>query len=146
MRMADFRRASFVANLCLLAAMLPTTIAFAQGPDTQSIAMDPDTAHTIEKVASNSYLTSKEWALSIAVLLFGALVVTAEYLVIRSQRPGPAAVLKIFGITLIIIGTLFALTAGFSSEQIAPAMGLFGTVAGYLLGRAASAAAKGAKE
>lgn len=43
--------------------------------------------------------------------------------------------LRTFGVTLIIIGTLFFITAGFDSEQIAPALGLFGTIAGYLLGR-----------
>ena len=40
-----------------------------------------------------------------------------------------------FGVTLILVGTLFAITAGFSAEDIGPALGLFGTVAGYLLGR-----------
>jgi hypothetical protein len=38
-------------------------------------------------------------------------------------------------VTLIIIGTLFFITAGFDSTQIAPALGLFGTIAGYLLGK-----------
>ena len=38
-------------------------------------------------------------------------------------------------VTLIVVSSLFIITAGYSSEQIAPAMGLFGTIAGYLLGR-----------
>lgn len=43
--------------------------------------------------------------------------------------------LRTFGVVLIIMGTLFFVAAGFSAEQIAPAIGLFGTIAGYLLGR-----------
>ena len=38
-------------------------------------------------------------------------------------------------ITLIITATLFLITAGYDNNQIAPAIGLFGTVAGYLLGK-----------
>jgi len=36
---------------------------------------------------------------------------------------------------LVIISTFFVITAGFGNEQIAPAIGLFGTDVGYLLGR-----------
>jgi hypothetical protein len=43
--------------------------------------------------------------------------------------------MRAFAITLIIIGTMVLICAGYSNDQIAPAMGLFGTVAGYLLGR-----------
>ncbi len=43
--------------------------------------------------------------------------------------------LRSFGVVLIIMGTLFVIAAGYSSVQIAPALGLFGTIAGYLLGR-----------
>ena len=46
----------------------------------------------------------------------------------------PEDILRIVVTTLVICGTLFFVAAGFSSEQIAPAIGLFGTVVGYLLG------------
>jgi hypothetical protein len=48
----------------------------------------------------------------------------------------PDDVLRLIITTIIIGGTLFFLAAGFSSQQIAPAVGLFGTVVGYLLGSA----------
>ncbi len=44
-------------------------------------------------------------------------------------------IVKFVTITLIIISTLFLITAGYSNNQIAPAVGLLGTIAGYLLGR-----------
>jgi hypothetical protein len=51
----------------------------------------------------------------------------------------------VYAVTLIIVGTLFAITAGFDSNQIAPAMGLFGTIAGYLLGKRATLSEKSEK-
>jgi len=60
-----------------------------------------------------------------------------EYFLLRKLTAGLKAedILRVFGVTLINLGTLFLVTAGYNSNQIAPAMGLFGTVAGYLLGR-----------
>jgi Kef-type K+ transport system membrane component KefB len=84
-------------------------------------------------------LTSFEFYLSLEVLVFGIIVVVLEYLAIRRRSTQVEDILRIYAVTLIIIGTLFGITAGFGSEQIAPAMGLFGTIAGYLLGRRTSA-------
>lgn len=81
-------------------------------------------------------MNSLEFSLSASVLVFGALLFIAELVVIRSAKYSPDQSTKLLAVTLIIVATLFIITAGFSSEQIAPAMGLFGTVAGYLLGRA----------
>lgn len=80
-------------------------------------------------------LSSFEFWLSLEVLVFGAIVVGVEYVLLRSKRVRPEDTLRVYGVTLIIIGTLFAITAGFDGNQIAPALGLFGTIAGYLLGR-----------
>jgi membrane associated rhomboid family serine protease len=84
-------------------------------------------------------LTSFEFYLSLEVLVFGIIVVVLEYLAIRRRSSHVEDILRIYAVTLIIIGTLFGITAGFGSEQIAPAMGLFGTIAGYLLGKRTSA-------
>jgi hypothetical protein len=40
---------------------------------------------------------------------------------------------------LIISSSIFLIVAGYTSQQIAPAMGLLGTLAGYLLGKESSA-------
>jgi hypothetical protein len=50
-------------------------------------------------------------------------------------RLKPEDTLRSFALTLVIIGTVFFIVAGFDSQQIAPAIGLFGTIAGYMLGR-----------
>src|SRR4051812_40403855 len=54
---------------------------------------------------------------------------------LRAKRANPDDVLRTFAVTLVIIGSLFAMTAGFSSAQIAPIVGLFGTIIGYITGR-----------
>jgi hypothetical protein len=82
-----------------------------------------------------NWMSSYEFALSSIVLIFGALLFAAELAIIKFTRYSPDQSTKLVAVTLIIVATLFIITAGFSSEQIAPAMGLFGTVAGYLLGR-----------
>jgi hypothetical protein len=65
-------------------------------------------------------------------------VVLCEYILLRRQPFTGDDVLKVFGVTLIIVGSLVLIAAGFGDKQIAPAMGLFGTLAGYLLGKAAA--------
>lgn len=42
------------------------------------------------------------------------------------------------GLTLVVTAGLFLITAGYSETQIAPMMGLLGTIAGYLLGKEAA--------
>ena len=89
-----------------------------------------------EKPVSYNYLGSFEFIITIMVAAIGLIALAMEFLLLRSVGDLKAEdALRVFAVTLIIIGTLFFITAGFNSTQIAPAMGLFGTVAGYLLGR-----------
>lgn len=81
-------------------------------------------------------LTRFEFWLSLLILAFGTVVVSVQFSLLRKKKFDGNDILKVFGVTLIIVGTLFLIAAGFGDKQIAPAMGLFGTLAGYLLGRA----------
>ena len=38
------------------------------------------------------------------------------------------------GLTLVLVAGLFLITAGYSQNQVAPMMGLLGTIVGFLLG------------
>ena len=93
---------------------------------------EPTEVPTVKKIIS-----SMEFWMSAMVLLFGLLVFLFEYLVLTKNHVKITSynILSIFSITLIVIGTMFLLTSAYSVRQIAPAMGLFGTIAGYLLGR-----------
>jgi hypothetical protein len=90
------------------------------------------------QVGVKRLLTSFEFWLALEILIFGVIVIIAEYLIMRSQKLNAEEALRLYGVTLIVIGTLFIICAGFGNDQIAPALGLFGTLAGYLLGRRAS--------
>lgn len=71
------------------------------------------------------------------MLILGAMVLLAQTILFIRQgdSAGPGDILKSYVVTFVVAGTLLALTAGFDGDQIAPAMGLFGTIVGYLLGR-----------
>lgn len=82
-------------------------------------------------------LSDREIWLSCAVLLFGVLVLMLEFILVKSSKEIVKLqdLLMLFTVTLIIVGTLFLISSGISSNQIAPALGLYGTIVGYLLGR-----------
>lgn len=80
-------------------------------------------------------LSSWEFALSLVVLVFGMIVIGLEVFLVMKNKIDSENAVKFIVVTLIITSTLFLITAGYDNNQIAPAMGLLGTVAGYLLGR-----------
>ncbi len=82
--------------------------------------------------------SSQEVWLSLGVLAFGIIVVLAQAFLISKRQEALDNSLKYLSISLIIVGSLFLVTAGYGNSQIAPIIGLLGTVAGYLLGRAQS--------
>ncbi len=80
-------------------------------------------------------MTELESRLTYAVLLFGFLIIAMEMILTKMNKIDSQESIKFILITLIITSTLFLITAGYSNNQIAPAMGLLGTIAGYLLGK-----------
>jgi hypothetical protein len=110
--------------------------------DNQSQDPDANTPPTAAELSAPTaggklILSQYEFWLSAEVLIFGFAVLIAEFLLLRKAKINAEEALRVYAVSLIIIGTLFAITAGFDSNQIAPAMGLFGTIAGYLLGKRA---------
>lgn len=96
----------------------------------------PPSAPPVRPVkGSDRVLTDSEHQLSIAVLVFGLIALLVQSSLLWKSGFDNQAAIKMSTVTLVIIGTLFVITAGFDSEQIAPAMGLFGTICGYLLGK-----------
>ncbi|HUW44928.1 MAG TPA: hypothetical protein VMW50_03940 [Dehalococcoidia bacterium] len=72
--------------------------------------------------------------ISVAVLVFGIFVLLLAAYLIRIGKSSES-VLRIFGTVLIVVVSVFLVVAGYTSTQIAPVMGLLGTIAGYLLGK-----------
>ncbi len=91
-----------------------------------------------------SLLSDQEFFLTLLLLLFGLVIIAIEFVILRKRQNDKVEdVSKLFVVTLIIIGTLVLIGAGLSNDQIAPAVGLFGTIAGYLLGRSDRNGTKG---
>ena len=73
--------------------------------------------------------------LVIALLGFACIgLIMATALLWRSSAP-PQHVLKIFGLIIILTFSALLLVVGYNNEQLTPIVGLFGAIAGYLLGK-----------
>jgi len=72
--------------------------------------------------------------MSAVVLVFGLLVIVLATYLIKNGK-NTEAVLRIFGTILIVMMAVFLVVAGYTDTQVAPVMGLLGTIAGYLLGK-----------
>jgi hypothetical protein len=96
----------------------------------------PPASHA-EQLGNEPFHSDREIWLSSAVLIFGILflILTTISLFKLAERPNSGDLLKAYTISVIIIGVLFMIAAGWSNDQIAPATGLFGSIVGYLLGR-----------
>lgn len=81
------------------------------------------------------FLTNKEFYLSIFLLITLWLVLAIEIWAIRSLNIGPEHSVKLLIISMVIMGALLLIMGGYDDQLIAPAFGLFGTIAGYVLGR-----------
>jgi dipeptide/tripeptide permease len=98
---------------------------------TKSVAIVPGEI----KAAPEWWTTQNAMTMSTVVLLFGIVVIAICAALMRGSRPSAEAVLRVFGTVLIIVGALFLVVAGYTDKQMAPVMGLLGTLAGYLLGK-----------
>ena len=99
----------------------------------------PSTSKQVPTRQGPDPMSSFEFWLSVIVLTFTLLLISTQIWLIRSHLLSPDLSQRALLVTIIIGATLFLITAGYSNDQIAPAMGLFGTIAGYLLGRSTAA-------
>jgi hypothetical protein len=75
--------------------------------------------------------------LSYSVLGFALVIIILQAAVmLRSAEGWGVQSTRVFGITLTVTMGTFLITAGYSQNQIAPMMGILGTLLGYLLGQA----------
>jgi small-conductance mechanosensitive channel len=121
----------------ILPAILSAHVPALAGEAPGNMRNPPPTAGTA--VTAVPLWSSQEFILSCAILLFGIIIIALQYSLMRINRQAPAAdIFRYYTITLIIIGALVLVSAGLSDRQISPVIGLFGTIAGYVLGRSES--------
>jgi hypothetical protein len=96
---------------------------------------NPLITHTNDKVSV--YLEQIEYAktMSVYILAYGAVLSLFTGIIALKTRGWSQEATRVFTVTVIITAGLFLMTAGYTSEQIAPMYGLLGTIVGYLLGK-----------
>jgi len=83
---------------------------------------------------ATDWFTQDAMVVGSAVLSFGlCMCLIAAYLV-KIGRP-VESILRLLGTLLIIVSAVLLIVVGYSERQIAPVIGLLGTIAGYLLGK-----------
>lgn len=83
---------------------------------------------------SSWWSVGEAMTISSAVLVFGLVTICITAWLLRREKES-YPILRTLGTILILTFAVFLIVAGYSDQQIAPAMGLLGTIAGYLLGK-----------
>lgn len=134
---------------CLLSILLLLCVtAFSYGQDSAEVTNPPPSDQNSSVAAGESLaepassneqvvlpISRLEFDLSLWVLGFGFLVIVLEIFLIARRSISSEDTIKFIIVTIIIVSTMFLITAGYSNNQVAPAVGLLGTIAGYLLGK-----------
>jgi hypothetical protein len=97
-----------------------------------SKVLPPNTIPT----STNMFRTSNESLLTILMLTFGVIILGISAFIIYKHGTDLNFLFKYFIIILVIIASVVLMSVGYDKDQVAPAIGLFGTIAGYLLGKA----------
>ena len=103
--------------------------------DAAQAAMNATATQAVAMPLSQAWSPDLVRFLAIAVLVFtfGALLLGT--LLLWRSRSTASQVLRIFGVISIIGISALLLVVGYSNDQLTPIVGLFGAIAGYLLGK-----------
>lgn len=82
-----------------------------------------------------SFLATREFILSIAILIFGMLMAGIGFLLKEKLREETSDHLRYLVLVVIACTGAFVILSGYSDNQIAPVFGLLGTALGYILGK-----------
>jgi hypothetical protein len=73
--------------------------------------------------------------LSTSILSIVALALVLGTFLLWKRSGGGQDVLRLYGVIIIVGLSTLLLVVGFSNDQLTPIVGLFGAIAGYLLGK-----------
>lgn len=99
--------------------------------------VQPTASAPVQMVKASWWTADNAMTISASVLVFGLCVMLMSARALIRGIPA-AAILRLFGMLTIIVMAVFLIVAGYNTEQVAPVVGLLGTLAGYLVGRSAS--------
>lgn len=100
-----------------------------------AIAPESITPADAARLAGDTSLYSAgELRLTIVIFVFGMIALLGFAMILRTRRATPF-VLRMYVILILVFGTLLIVSSAYTTAQIAPVVGFFGTIAGYLLGK-----------
>lgn len=143
-RTGAFLRAVAGAVLLLAAvaaaSLFPATPSFSASHEASAAASDGNSLKpdSISREDADIGIPSsdQELILSISFLLFAIIFMVTILVGYRGHILEKSAEIERIGIvTILVVGALCLMTVGFSAQRTAPAFGLLGTIAGYLLGQ-----------
>ena len=154
-RTGAFRTAAAFAALLLAAvaaaSLLPADPSFADSHETQTGASSGGNSSGKDSTTSGDAnprqakegdtevwnpVTRREMVLSISFLLFAIIFMGMIIHAFKKHiREKSGEVERIGIVTVLAVGALYLVMAGFGADKVAPAFGIFGTIAGYLLGQ-----------
>lgn len=83
---------------------------------------------------TGSFFSQSEIGLTLLIFVFALLALGLFYLLVRTGKASPF-LMRVYVIIILIFGTLLVVSSAYATDQIAPVVGFFGTIAGYLLGK-----------
>jgi len=83
---------------------------------------------------TGSLFSLGEIGLTLIIFIFGLVALLVFYKLVRGQPPSEFH-MRVYVIIVLVFGTLLVVSSSYSTQQIAPVVGFFGTIAGYLLGK-----------
>jgi uncharacterized membrane protein YfcA len=97
----------------------------------------PPMTTTLERAdkteGQQQWTPSLKLSFSFGILAFGLIVIVLMAYLLRKGHSA-TSLLRLFALPLIITSAVFLIVVGYTEKQIAPVLGLLGTIAGYLLG------------
>ncbi|MEL6668388.1 MAG: hypothetical protein AAFY36_01215 [Bacteroidota bacterium] len=115
----------------------PAQVPTVENPPPTDVGQVPRPNYNADAIPTRS---QTEYITSIAVLVFGlGIIIALLWVIVRrieiKQTNDLVDALKLPVVVVIVISGVFLVTAGYGNDQIAPIVGLMGTIAGYLMGR-----------
>lgn len=117
-------------------SILPLSAAAQQVPAEPPVIPNPSEGRNVRLLDFVSAKTPIEFWLTVLIATFGLAIILLFLWHVRNiAERRVEEVARPIIVVVLITGALILVTAGYSNEQIAPAFGLLGAIAGYILGR-----------